>query len=118
MLCFILPTKQKDTKRLLFKQITIHQRFLRYHLKLSLCFLVCRGIAIVMYRFLEIRYYSTIMLHSNKSPWGLICQNSFPTPMAEKTVPISVLIALGHASANAVKATAGGCSGSLVGHHV
>ena len=38
-------------------------------------------------------------------------QSSFPLhPMAHRAAPISVSIALGHASANAVKATAGGCS--------
>ena len=34
----------------------------------------------------------------------------FPTPIAHRVVPISVSIGLGHASANAVKATAGGWS--------
>ena len=34
-------------------------------------------------------------------------QSPFPRPMAHKAVPISVSLALGHASANAVKATAG-----------
>ena len=33
-----------------------------------------------------------------------------PAPMAHRATPISVSIALGHASANAVKATAGGWS--------
>ena len=37
-------------------------------------------------------------------------QSSFPRPMAHRAVPITVSIALGHASANAVKATAGGWS--------
>ena len=37
-------------------------------------------------------------------------QSPFPRPMAHRAVPISVYIALGHASANAVKATAGGWS--------
>ena len=40
-------------------------------------------------------------------------QNLFPRPMAHRAAPISVSIALGHASANAVKATAGGWSTSL-----
>ena len=41
---------------------------------------------------------------------------SFPAPMAHKAAPISVSIALGHASANALQATAGGWStGSSVG---
>ena len=35
---------------------------------------------------------------------------SFPRPMAHRAAPISVSIALGHASANAVRATAGGWS--------
>ena len=33
---------------------------------------------------------------------------SFPAPMAHRAAPISVSIALGHASANAVKSTAEG----------
>ena len=37
-------------------------------------------------------------------------QSPFPSPMAHNASPISVSIALGHASANAVKATAGGWS--------
>ena len=37
-------------------------------------------------------------------------QSPFPRPMAYRVAPISVSIALGHASANAVKATAGGWS--------
>ena len=37
-------------------------------------------------------------------------QSLFPRPMAHWAAPISVSIALGHASTNAVKATAGGCS--------
>ena len=37
-------------------------------------------------------------------------KKSFPAPMAHRAAPISVSIALGHASANAVKATAGGWS--------
>ena len=37
-------------------------------------------------------------------------QSPFPRPMAHRAAPISVSIALGHASANAVKATAGGWS--------
>ena len=44
-------------------------------------------------------------------------QSPFPGPMAHRAAPISVSIALGHASANAVKATAGvwstGSSASL-----
>ena len=75
---------------------------------MSLCFLVCRGIAIVLCHFLQIRYYSAIVPPTSKSPWGLVCQHSFLVPMAYRAVPISVSIALGHASANAVKATAGG----------
>ena len=35
-------------------------------------------------------------------------QSPFPRPMAHSVTPISVFIALGHVSANAVKATAGG----------
>ena len=35
---------------------------------------------------------------------------SFPHPMAHRAAPISVSIALGHASVNAVRATAGGWS--------
>ena len=35
---------------------------------------------------------------------------SLPHPMAHRAAPISVPIALGHASANAVRATAGGWS--------
>ena len=35
---------------------------------------------------------------------------SFPRPMAHRAAPISVSIALSHASANAVRATAGGWS--------
>ena len=35
-------------------------------------------------------------------------QSPFPRPMAHGAAPISVSIVLGHASANAVKATAGG----------
>ena len=37
-------------------------------------------------------------------------QSPFPRPMAHRAAPISVSIALGHASTNAVKATAGGWS--------
>ena len=37
-------------------------------------------------------------------------QSPFPCPMANRAAPISVSMALGHASANAVKATAGGWS--------
>ena len=33
---------------------------------------------------------------------------SFPRPMAHRAAPFSISIALGHASANAVMATAGG----------
>ena len=43
---------------------------------------------------------SNINLSSSQSP--------FPRPMAHRAAPISVSIALGHASANAVKATVGG----------
>ena len=42
---------------------------------------------------------------------------SFPAPMVHRAAPISVSIALGHASANAVKATAGG-AGPLVAPRV
>ena len=46
--------------------------------------------------------------------WGnryfLQSQSPFPHPMAHRAAPISVSIALGHVSANAVKATAGGWS--------
>ena len=35
-------------------------------------------------------------------------QSPFPRPMAHRAAPISVSMALGHASANAVEATAGG----------
>ena len=37
-------------------------------------------------------------------------KSPFPRPMALRVAPISVSIALGHVSANAVKATAGGWS--------
>jgi len=37
-------------------------------------------------------------------------QSPFQRPMAHRAAPISVSIALGHASANAVRATAGGWS--------
>ena len=37
-------------------------------------------------------------------------QNPFPCPMEHRSVPISISIALGHSSANAVKAIAGGWS--------
>ena len=37
-----------------------------------------------------------------------VSQSPFPRPMVHRAAPISVSIALGHASANAVKATAGG----------
>ena len=43
-------------------------------------------------------------------------QSPFPRPMAHRAAPISVSTALGHASANAVKATAG--AGSLVAPRV
>ena len=46
--------------------------------------------------------------------WGNKGQKSpFPRPMARRAAPISVSITLGQASANAVKATAGG-AGLLV----
>ena len=35
-------------------------------------------------------------------------QSSYPRPMAHRAAPISVSMAIGHASLNAVKATAGG----------
>ena len=41
-----------------------------------------------------------------------------PAPMAHRAVPISASVALGHASVNAVKATAGGGAGPLVALHV
>ena len=44
---------------------------------------------------------------------NVFCSNSqspFPQPMAHRAVPISISIALGHASASAVKATTGGWS--------
>ena len=47
-----------------------------------------------------------------RNPVKVKSQSRFPHPMAHRAVPISVSIALGHASANAVKATAGG--GGLV----
>ena len=43
-------------------------------------------------------------------------ESPFPRPMAYRAVPISVSIALGHASANAVKAAAG--AGPLVAPRV
>ena len=43
-------------------------------------------------------------------------QSPFPRPMAHRAAPISVSIALGRASANAVKATAG--AGPLVAPRV
>jgi len=51
----------------------------------------------------------------NSKAWGLLSlskqkSKSFPRPMAHRAAPISVSIALGHASAKAVKATAGGWS--------
>ena len=39
---------------------------------------------------------------------------SFPAPMAHRAAPISVSVALGHTSANAVKATVGGGYSGLV----
>ena len=45
-------------------------------------------------------FFVVLLLHSSQSP--------FPRPMAHRAAPISVSIALGHTSANAVKATAGG----------
>ena len=48
-----------------------------------------------------------LFLHSQSF---LQYKKSFPAPMAHRAAPISVSIALGHASANAVKATAGGWS--------
>ena len=41
---------------------------------------------------------------------------SFPTLMAHKATPIYVSIALGHTSADAVKAKAGGGGGGVVVH--
>ena len=38
------------------------------------------------------------------------CQSPFLRPMTHRAAPISISIALGHESANAVKATAGGWS--------
>ena len=46
--------------------------------------------------------YSTLKVKKSQSP--------FPRPVAHRAAPISVSIALGHASANAVKATARGWS--------
>ena len=40
----------------------------------------------------------------------MVSKSPFPYPMAHRAAPISVSIALGHASANAVTATAGGWS--------
>ena len=46
-------------------------------------------------------------------------QSSFPRQMAHRAAPISVSMALGHVSANAVKATAeGGVAGPLVAPRV
>ena len=45
-------------------------------------------------------HYPTLCITSKKS-------KSFPGPLAHRAAPISVSVALGHASANAVKATAG-----------
>ena len=42
--------------------------------------------------------------------WLLVKSKSFPLPMAHRAAPISVSIALGYASVNAVNATAGGWS--------
>ena len=53
---------------------------------------------------------------------GQQSQSPFPWPMAHRAAPISVSIALGHESANAVKATAGGwstgSSASLTSHSI
>ena len=43
-------------------------------------------------------------------------QSPFPRPMAHRAAPISVSIALGHVSGNAVKATAGGGGGGALVH--
>ena len=54
-----------------------------------------------------------ISFHGNKGKTGAgdksqKSRSPFPRHMAHRAAPISVPIALGHASANAVKATAGG----------
>ena len=41
-----------------------------------------------------------------------------PAPMVHRVVPVSVSVALSHASANAVKTTVGGGGGPLVAPHV
>ena len=60
------------------------------------------------------QYLGYIKLSANKVP---LCNQgskskskSFPRPMAHRAAPISVSIVLGHASADAVRATAGGWS--------
>ena len=57
-----------------------------------------------------LRAYSIIYLHERGR--GLIESKVkvFPAPMAHRAAPISVSVALGHTSVNAVKATAGGWS--------
>ena len=57
-------------------------------------------------------YYNVIATQ----PTSKSSQSSFSRPMAHRAAPISVSIALGHASANAVKATAG--AGPLVAPRV
>ena len=63
---------------------------------------------------LIVQYYST---HTFTLHYQSQSQSPFPRQMAHRAVTISVSIALGHASANAVKATAGywstGSSASL-----
>ena len=41
-----------------------------------------------------------------------------PVPMPHRAAPISISVALGHTSANAVKATGGGGAAPLVAPHV
>ena len=61
----------------------------------------------------------TLVFHENRctrrfvlkrESYFRISQSPFPRPMAHRAVPISVSMALGHASASAVKAAAGGGS--------
>ena len=53
---------------------------------------------------------SLCMLQCDNYNMQYSSQSPFPRPMAHRAAPISVYIALGQASANAVKATAGGWS--------
>ena len=68
----------------------------------------------IIWKFDGLTIIPLAVYHSNnscRSLSNLINQSqkskSFPRPMAHRAAPISVSIALGHASANAVKATAG-----------